>query len=81
MSLADMSPPGEDEAEGGKLFGKNPKPVGSTVATCEEFVSKFGGKRPIEKVLIANNGIAGKFQFLWILYSILNLNLLKPSNV
>lgn len=28
------------------------------VATTEEFVNKFGGTRPINKVLIANNGIA-----------------------
>ncbi len=50
MSLAEMDLPSTTKD----------KVVGSTVATCEEFVSKFGGKRPIEKVLIANNGIAGK---------------------
>jgi hypothetical protein len=30
------------------------------VATPEEFVKRFGGARVINKVLIANNGIAGK---------------------
>ena len=35
--------------------------VNSTVATPEEFVTKFGGKRVINKILIANNGIAGKY--------------------
>ena len=33
--------------------------VNSTVATPEEFVTKYGGKRVIKKILIANNGIAG----------------------
>lgn len=32
--------------------------MGESVATTEEFVSKYGGKRVINKVLIANNGIA-----------------------
>lgn len=36
---------------------------GTTVATPEEFVTKFGGKRVINKILIANNGIAGNFVF------------------
>ena len=31
-----------------------------SVPTPEEFVLKFGGKRVIKKILIANNGIAGK---------------------
>jgi hypothetical protein len=30
------------------------------VATPEEFVRRYGGCRVINKVLIANNGIAGK---------------------
>ncbi len=30
-------------------------------ATPEEFVRRFGGRRAINKVLIANNGIAGEF--------------------
>ena len=30
------------------------------VATPEEFVKRYGGNRVIKKVLIANNGIAGK---------------------
>ena len=29
-------------------------------ATPEEFVRKYGGRRVINKILIANNGIAGK---------------------
>lgn len=29
-----------------------------TLVTTEEFVNKFGGNRAINKVLIANNGIA-----------------------
>ena len=33
--------------------------LGSTIATPEEFVNKLGGKRVINKILIANNGIAG----------------------
>ena len=33
------------------------------MATPEEFVTKFGGKRVINKILIANNGIAGKSNF------------------
>ena len=38
----------------------NPRGGGSPshVATCEEFVKRHGGKRVINKVLIANNGIA-----------------------
>lgn len=36
---------------------------GATVATPEEFVNKFGGKRVINKILIANNGIAGEMPF------------------
>ena len=28
------------------------------LATCEEFSNKFGGKRVIKSILIANNGIA-----------------------
>ena len=36
------------------------KPLGSAIATPEEFVNKCGGKRVINKILIANNGIAGK---------------------
>ena len=38
-----------------------PKTMGgaATVATPEEFVTKFGGKRIINKILIANNGISG----------------------
>ena len=35
------------------------KALGSTIATPEEFVNKCGGKRVINKILIANNGIAG----------------------
>ena len=38
--------------------------VNSTVATPEEFVTKYGGKRVIKKILIANNGIAGTQTFL-----------------
>jgi hypothetical protein len=38
--------------------------VNSTVATPEEFVTKYGGKRVIKKILIANNGIAGTYTFL-----------------
>ena len=34
------------------------KALGSTIATPEEFVNKCGGKRVINKILIANNGIA-----------------------
>ena len=30
------------------------------VATPEEFVKRYGGNRVINKVLIANNGIAGQ---------------------
>lgn len=30
------------------------------VATPEEFVKRYGGSRVINKVLIANNGIAGQ---------------------
>ena len=35
------------------------KALGSTIATPEEFVNKCGGQRVINKILIANNGIAG----------------------
>ena len=35
------------------------KNLGSTIATPEEFVNKLGGTRVINKILIANNGIAG----------------------
>ena len=38
--------------------------INSTVATPEEFVTKYGGKRVIKKILIANNGIAGTQTFL-----------------
>jgi acetyl-CoA carboxylase/biotin carboxylase 1 len=31
----------------------------ASLATPEEFVRKYGGKRAINKILIANNGIAG----------------------
>ena len=34
-----------------------------SLATPEEFVGRYGGKRAINKVLIANNGIAGKKKF------------------
>ena len=37
---------------------------GDHVATCEEFSKKFGGKRVINKILIANNGIAGEGHFM-----------------
>ena len=45
-----------------KLEASDPesKALGGTIATPEEFVKKFGGKRVINKILIANNGIAGK---------------------
>ena len=31
------------------------------VPTPEQFVKNYGGKRAINKILLANNGIAGKF--------------------
>ena len=31
------------------------------IPTPEQFVNKHGGKRVINKILIANNGIAGRF--------------------
>ena len=49
----DQAGPNQDEANND--FGTS-----STVATPEEFVTKYGGKRVINKILIANNGIAGK---------------------
>ena len=35
--------------------------------TPEQFVKNYGGKRAINKILLANNGIAGKFpnKVLW----------------
>jgi hypothetical protein len=53
MSLANF----EDKDKGEDL---EVKPEGITIATPEEFVSKYGGSRVINKILIANNGIAGK---------------------
>lgn len=61
MSLANF----EDQGQGST---GEPSPVtigrmgpGSTVATPEEFVARYDGKRVINKILIANNGIAGTF--------------------
>ena len=39
----------------------SPSRRGSKVATAEELVKQFGGRRTINKILIANNGIAGRF--------------------
>lgn len=44
---------GDGEAGGGADEAAPP-----TLATVADFVAHHGGKRPIEKVLIANNGIA-----------------------
>ena len=38
---------------------------GSKVATAEELVKQFGGRRTIKKILIANNGIAGLLALLF----------------
>lgn len=54
MSLAGMNV----DSEGG--FGIKGRTRKDSLATPEEFVNKFGGTREIKKVLIANNGIAGK---------------------
>ena len=64
MSLADMSPPSgkasssssEDLLDAPKVQQNARRP---SLATPEEFVNHHEGKRPINKVLIANNGIAG----------------------
>ena len=40
----------------------SPSRRGSKVATAEELVKQFGGRRTINKILIANNGIAGWFE-------------------
>ena len=52
MSLADMSGVARSNGVGGRRR--------DSFATSEEFVKRFGGKRAINKVLIANNGIAGE---------------------
>ena len=44
-------------ATGGNTTSPERRP---SLATPEEFVKKYGGKRAINKVLIANNGIAGE---------------------
>ena len=46
----------------GTAQGSGMRGLGLTVATPEEFVTKFGGKRVINKILIANNGIAGEYE-------------------
>lgn len=47
------------------------------VATPEEFVKRFGGTRVINKVLIANNGIAGKIKILNHDVPLLNVKFIK----
>lgn len=54
MSLGNFEDQTKEENHGQKAS------IGGTVATPEEFVNKYGGKRVINKILIANNGIAGK---------------------
>lgn len=60
MSLADMT---NRSAVAAGLAGRAGITRGGerrdSFATSEEFVNKFDGKRAINKVLIANNGIAG----------------------
>ncbi len=66
MSLADMN--GHAQAAAAAAAGSKPGGAAAarigerrdSFATSEEFVSKFGGKRAINKILIANNGIAGE---------------------
>eukprot|EP00794_Sanderia_malayensis_P012743 gene12743-14049_t len=61
-----QQPGAEDEVENGgdwqdglhMKLEKNQAPNECNVASPAEFVRKFGGNRPVEKVLIANNGIA-----------------------
>ena len=55
MSLADL----DNNPSGLRLSNSSTVDDGNHVATCEEFVRKFGGKRVINRILIANNGIAG----------------------
>ena len=57
---ATMSLTNFDQDESGRTIVGNSVESKSTVATPEEFVAKLGGKRVINKILIANNGIAGK---------------------
>nr|APH81346.1 ACC [Paracyclopina nana] len=54
MSLANF----EEQAHEDPVSSNSRMIPGATVATPEEFVNKFGGKRVINKILIANNGIA-----------------------
>ncbi len=56
------------------------KTVGCTVATPEEFVSKYGGKRVINKILLANNGIAGELIWPHLLSCNTFLYFFQPSN-
>ena len=60
MSLADMNPNGNNGNNNSFGGNGNNREKRDSFATSEEFVRKFGGKRAINKVLIANNGIAGK---------------------
>ena len=55
MSLAEIQKNDENAACQGNHKSVFPTP--------EEFVLKFGGKRVIKKILIANNGIAGKLNY------------------
>ena len=58
-------------------------PSGSTeFASVHEFVSKCGGKKVIEKVLIANNGIAAVKEKLIIkLISFIIINFMKIRRI
>ena len=56
MSLADMKAVSGQGGGHGGVGGRRR----DSFATSEEFVRRFGGKRAINKVLIANNGIAGE---------------------
>ena len=68
-SAADDSDLDSKSESGASASSSNPTPPvsaspsrrGSKVATAEELVKQFGGKRTINKILIANNGIAGRF--------------------
>ena len=59
MSLANFEEQTRNSAQNEIPPGNYGQRTLGTAATPEEFVTKFGGKRVINKILIANNGIAG----------------------
>ena len=56
MSLGNL----EGQTRSDEELATSPGIHKTVVPTPEQFVSKYGGKRVINKILIANNGIAGR---------------------